>query len=483
MAISPPPPVSTSPIGRVVSDLRALRAVPVPYPPGRHDFSMARTLRFNRDPLPMLLEAYAEFGPVFTLKLLYMPVVFMIGPDANHFMTVSGAKSFRWRDGSLGDLIPLLGDGLLTIDGDYHRWSRQIMLPAFHRERIAAAAGTMLDEAETAIAGWRPGATLDLYTWTRALALRVAMRALLGLDPDRAQGDDLDAAHEFERALSYHGYDYVLQMLRGPGTPFAKLVDARRKLDRLIYTEIARRRALPADARGADVMSLLLDAHDEEGTGLDDHQMRDQVMTLLFAGHDTTTSTVTFLFHELAHAPHVLARLLEEQDRVLGGRRATAAELTTGLPELDMAVAETLRLYPAAWIGPRRAAETFELAGVQVPRGAHVNYSSWVSHRLPEVFPEPDAFIPERFAPEARAALPKGAYVPFGGGSRMCLGMRFGELEIKAIATTILQRFRLELVPGRTLVIRHAPTLSPKGGLPVVVRERGVPAPVAARAA
>ena len=141
------------------------------------------------------------------------------------------------------------------------------------------------------------------------------------------------------------------------------------------------------------------------------------------------------------------------------------------MPRLDMALDETLRMYPPAWIGPRRSIEPFELGGVSVPGGVFVNYCSWASHHLPEVFPEPSRFRPERFTPEAKAALPKGAYVPFGGGSRTCIGMRFGQLEVKAIAASILRRFRLELVdPALEPSIRQMPTLSPRGGLPVVVR-------------
>ena len=188
------------------------------------------------------------------------------------------------------------------------------------------------------------------------------------------------------------------------------------------------------------------------------------MMTLLFAGHDTATSTVTFLFYELARNPHEIAQLVEESG---------AEDLVSGLPRLDMAVDETLRMYPPAWIGPRRSIEPFELCGVHVPGGVFVNYCSWASHHLPDVFPEPSRFRPDRFEPEAKAALPKGAYVPFGGGSRTCIGMRFGQLEVKAIARSILRRFTLDL-EDRQLEpsIRQMPTLSPRGGLPVVVRAR-----------
>jgi cytochrome P450 len=144
-----------------------------------------------------------------------------------------------------------------------------------------------------------------------------------------------------------------------------------------------------------------------------------------------------------------------------------------------MTLDETLRLYPAAWVGPRKALETFEFAGHTVPAGSYVNYSSWASHRLPDVWPEPEAFVPERFAPEAKAKLPKGAYVPFGGGSRICIGMRFGQLEVKLVTTMLLQKLRADALPGRTMTVRQMPTLSPREPLEMIVRERGVPAGLA----
>jgi retinoid hydroxylase len=468
MAASLAPAPTTNPLRRIAFDInteRAARSSGIPFPPGPLNFSLIRTRRFGLDPLPILLDCYEKYGPVFSIRLLHSPVVFMLGPEANHFLTVSNASKFRWRDGSMGDLIPLLGDGLLTIDGPYHRQSRKVMLPSFHRERVAGTADTMEDEITHALESWRVGQTVDLYHWTRPLALRIAMRALLGFDPDR--GEQLHAADEFEEALAFWGRDYLLQVLRGPFSPFNHMQKHRKRLDALIYEEIGRRRA--SGERREDLMSVLLEATDDAGEPLSDREVRDHLITLLFAGHDTTTSTVTFLFYELLRAPRALARVTDELDRELGGAPPTAEQLVGGLPELEAVMDETLRLYPPAWVGPRRSVESFELAGVAVPAGALVNYCSWASHRLPDVFPEPDRFDPQRFTPERKAALPKGAYVPFGGGSRTCIGMRFGQLEIKTIAAMVLQRYRLELDPDYEMSIRMMPTLSPKKGLPLRV--------------
>jgi cytochrome P450 len=468
MAASLVPAPTTNPLRRIAFDIgteRAARSSGIPFPPGPMSFSLVRTRRFSQNPLPILLDCYERYGPVFSIRILHSPVVFMLGPEANHFLTVSNASKFRWRDGSMGDLIPLLGDGLLTIDGPYHRQSRKVMLPSFHRDRVAQSADTMVEEIGHALESWAPGTTVDLYHWTRALALRIAMRALLGFDPDR--GEDLHAADEFEEALAFWGRDYLLQTLRGPFSPFSHMQRHRKRLDALTYEEIGRWRV--SGERRDDLMSVLLEASDDAGEPLSDREVRDHLITLLFAGHDTTTSTVAFLFYELLRAPEALARVTEELERELAGRAPTAEQLVVGLPELEAVMDETLRMYPPAWVGPRRAVESFEFAGVAVPAGALVNYCSWASHRLEEVFPEPDRFDPGRFTPERKAALPKGAYVPFGGGSRTCIGMRFGQLEIKTITALVLQRFRLELSADYELSIRMMPTLSPKRGLPLRV--------------
>jgi cytochrome P450 len=470
--IEPPRQMSPNPLRRVAEDvgveLRVRRRGS--YPPGPLDFDFRRTLQMGRDPLPLLLGLYEQHGPIFSVRLLHHPVIFMLGPEANHFVTVSHPENFHWRESSFGDLIPLLGDGLLTIDGAYHDRAREIMMPAFHREQVSAAVEAMVAEAEPAIGRLRPGQVVDLYEWMRGLAMRIAMRALLGLDPDGG-GEGARAAEHFERALVFYGTDFHLRLLRGPGSPWSKMVRSRAVLDQIVYGEIGRRRAAPDESR-RDVLSLLLGVRDQAGEGFSDKEVRDQVMTLMFAGHDTSTSTLTFMMHELARHPDVVEKLVEEQDRVLGGRTPDVDTLEREMPYLEMVLDEVLRLYPPAWIGPRRAVRDFEWGGQRVARGSYVNYCSWASHRIPEVFPEPEAFIPERFTRERKAALPRGAYVPFGGGRRICIGKRFGQTEVKLVATMLLQRLRLGAMPGRTMTVRQMPTLSPRGGLKMRVLPR-----------
>jgi len=466
-----PPRMSGNPFKRVAADVASeWRTKGGAFPPGPRDFNPARTHQAAHDPLPLLLDAYERHGPIFSMRLLHIRSVFMLGPEANHFITVKAPQNFHWRESSFGDLIPLLGDGLLTIDDAYHDRARAIMLPAFHREQVAAAVESMTAETEAALAGLPVGEVIDVYDWMRNLAMWIAMRALLGLDPDEA-GKGAAAAEHFERALSYYGTDFAVRLLRGPGSPWRKMMTSKKVLDEIVFAEIAASRARPDDGR-RDILSLLVAARGEDGEGFSDREIRDQLMTLMFAGHDTTTSTVTFMLHELARHPDVLARLCAEQDEVLADAPPTPAQLEREMPYLEMVLDEVLRLYPPAWIGPRRAVREFEFGGYTVPRGAYVAYCSWASHRLPEVFPDPEAFVPERFTRERKAALPRGAYIPFGGGQRVCIGKRFGQTEVKLVATMALQRLRFDALPGRTMTVRQMPTLSPSGGLPMRVEPR-----------
>lgn len=438
------------------------------FPPGENGFSLRNTWRFRHDVLNLLLESYQRHGPIFGMRIVFGYNLVMIGPEANHFMLVSGRENFGWRHGRMGDLLTLVGDGLLTTDGDYHDASRAIMMPAFHRDRVVSAAEVMRDESAAACEALPVGQTSDVYAWARDLAMRIAMRALFGFDPDSGRAGEI--ADHFESGLSFHAREFPMQLLFGPGTPLAKLQRDRAALESLVGAEIARRRERGDD--GIDMLGSLIASTDADGRSLSDRQVLDHVLTLLFAGHDTTTSTVSFLIYELARSPEWADRLADELHDVCGPREPTAKELFERLPLLTRAVDETLRLYPPAWIGPRRSVRDFEFGGVTAPAGLPCFYSSWVSHRLPEVFEDPDRFDPDRFLPERRAAWPRGAYVPFGMGPRVCIGKRFGYTEVHAIAAALVRRFRFELPAGHELTIHQAPTLSPEGGLPIRLSPR-----------
>lgn len=466
-----PAPMEVRLFARIADDIRRERRVrrTAALPPGSTAFSWNHTRRIIADPLTLLLEHERRYGPVFTIRLLHEPIVWAIGAEVNHQILVSDFDAFQWREGRFADLWPLLGDGLLNSDGTYHRDFRMLMLPAFHREYVERVAGTMIEEAVAAVERLEDGRVIELYHWIRELALRIALRGLLGLDATGGREQQMAAA--FESSLAIHGEPILLQLLPTPGGPLRRAIAARKTLDGLVRAEIEERRRSGDPGRG--VLGLLLAATDDAGAPLPTGVVRDQAVTLLFAGHDTTTTTFTFLVHELGRNPAVRGVVEQELDQAVGKGVPTPAQLDgRALPALERALKETLRCYPAAWVGPRRTTREVTLGGKPVPAEIGVQYSSWATHHLPELYPDPFRFDPDRFLPEREAALPRGAYIPFGGGSRMCLGKRFGEYELRALAGVLFTRVQFDPCSSASPRVVTTPTLGPKGGLRFVVRAR-----------
>lgn len=448
-------------------------------PPGPGKFpylQIGPALKALENPLGTFLGFYHEYGPAYTLRFLGTEIVMLVGHEANQHILVDNAKNFSWGEGWLGELTPFIGPGILTTDGEIHDRARRLLLPIFRPDRIAAYAERMVARATAAAETLTPDRPFDMQAWTRGVALQVASDILFGMKTDDRLARRF--AHEFDRGLAYFGYPIQLQVLRGPGTPWNRMMSARRRLDRMLYAEIRRRRREGHD--GENILDLLIRA-DEAGDRFTDDEIRHQVTTLLFAGHDTTTATVAWMTMLLGQHMGPRDCLQAELDARLGDRPAEAGDLIGGLPYLDQVLAETLRMFPAAWVGPRKAIEDFEIYGHRIPGGTHVAYSSWLTQRLPQYFPDPDMFDPERFADNKVKALPPGAYVPFGRGQRLCIGMRFGELEAKALMATMMQRFRLELIPGQDFRAHTVPTISPRHGVMVIPRTRARAAAVARR--
>lgn len=472
VSAAPPAPVDRSVRAQVQRDLgqeRAARRRAV-LPPGSHAPSARNTWLTFSDPLRLLLDHHRRLGPVFTIRHAHQAVVWAVSPQATHQILVGEADAFSWREGRFGDLWHLLGDSFFAIDGAYHHQTRRVLLPAFHADAVEGVADRMVHEAVLAADTLPRSGRVDINHWVRDLAMRIALRVLAGFDGSDAEAHRFAAA--FERALSFHGHPLPAQMLRGPGTPFADMQRSRRALDEMLDAQIARRRA--ADRPASGVLGMLLAATDGEGRPLPDRLVRDHLMSLLFAGHDTTTATFTFLAYELGRNAQARDALLDELDTVLGDADPTPDQLDgKALPVLERTLNETLRRYPAAWVGPRRTVRDVELDGVPVPAGVGVHYCSWATHHLDELYPEPLAFRPDRFLPGGEVdRLPKGAYVPFGGGSRMCLGKRFAQYELRTIAAVVLRRVLLDSDPADPLRMSFTPTLGPRDGLRFLVRAR-----------
>jgi cytochrome P450 len=371
--------------------------------------------------------------------------------------------------------VPLLGHGLVTSDGEFWRRQRRIAQPAFHRARIAAFSETMRRVAEALAASWAAAArgdgVVDVAGDLIDATLRIVCETLLGGDPP-------EEIQVVKQAFPVASHEIVSRMNSPVPAPLwiptpanRRFLRARRALDDVVYKIIARRRAAGA---GEGLLGMLLSARDEEtGAGMSDEQLRDEVLTMLLAGHETTATALTFTFHLLGAHPEAAGRLREEAAGVLGAGESPSLEQLERLPYARMVIEEAMRLYPPIWVLSRSVAEDDEIGGFRIERGGMMMVSPWVTHRLPDLWEEPARFLPERFAPERVAAMPRFAYFPFLGGPRQCIGNHFALMEAQILLATLARRLRVSpLQDGLApLALDPSLTLRPKGGLRMRVAE------------
>jgi cytochrome P450 len=421
----------------------------------------------RRDQLGFLRSCARDFGDVVELWYGPRPVILVSHPRDVEEVLVTQHRVFgKGRFYAL--LQPLLGHGLLTSEGSFWLRQRRLAQPAFHRERVAAYADLMVAYAEEAVAAWPDGAVIEVQAEMARLTLRVVCRALFDADvvgEAAAVGAALPIALR-ELDAQIHGPEFLLPPW--VWTPSRlRLRGAVRHLDRVVYRLIAQRRRSDED-RG-DLLSALLAVRDEDGTGMTDRQLRDETITVMLAGHETTALALAWALHLLADHPAAEAQLRDEVTAVLGDRPATAADLPR-LRYADAVVAEAMRLYPPIPLIGRQATEPCTVAGYRLPAGANVAVSPWVVHRDGRFFPEPDAFKPERWLDGLAEWLPRFAYFPFAGGPRVCIGQGFARLEAVLLLATIARRCALASTEDRPVVPEPALTLRLRDGLRMTVR-------------
>ncbi|MEO8257965.1 MAG: cytochrome P450 [Acidobacteriota bacterium] len=394
---------------------------------------------------------------------------FFLVSDPRHIRDVLVTHPRRFIKGrGLDRAKRLLGNGLLTSEGATHLRQRRLIQPAFHRDRIASYAPVMTEYADRVSRSWTDGADLDVA--------QDMMRLTLGIVGQTLFGTDVEAhAPEVGAAMSAVMESFWTLML-----PFAHVIErlplpklrrtrvARAELDAIIYRMIAERRRSPGD-RG-DLLSMLLEAQDEDsadrahGGGMTDQQVRDEAMTIFLAGHETTANALTWTWYLLSQSPDVEARLHEEVDRVLGGRPPTVADIAS-LPLVERILTESMRLYPPAWIVGRRTIEPYTIDGYVIPLRSLVVFSPYIVQRDARHFADPDRFLPDRWTPELKAALPPATYLPFGGGPRRCAGESFAWMELMLVLSSLAQRWRFRLVAGHPVVPQASITLRTKYGM------------------
>lgn len=424
-------------------------------------------LALRNDPLGYMERIAARYGDLAHLRVGPYKVVFVNHPDLVHEVLVAKDASFI-KGRALDQTRDVFGKGLLTSEGEFHKRQRRLIQPAFHRRRIEGYADAMATDAAAAAARWRDGETVDVSREMTRLTLRIVARTLFSVDVEeesaREVGRALDALVDAFSVVAVLGS--VIRKLPLPSVRRAN--KARETLDALIYRMIAERRRTGG---GEDLLSLLLAARDEDGSAMDDRQVRDEAMTLFLAGHETTANALAWSWYLLAGHPEAEARFHAEVDSVLGDRLPGAADLPS-LPVTRQVFAEAMRLYPPAWAVSRRAIEPVTIGGYPVPAGSGVLASQWTLHRDPRFFPDPLAFRPERWTEELEAGLPKLAYFPFGGGPRICIGMGFAWMEGILLLATLGRRWRMRLVSGQRVEPHPRITLRPKNGVLVTLERR-----------
>lgn len=436
--------------------------MPVPVAPGR--------LPLLGHTLPMLSRRWRftaslrDHGDIVRVDLGTMRTYFVTNPQLVHELLITKGQSFR--KGALFDKFrPFFGNGLATSNGSFHRRQRRMVQPAFHRDRIARYTETMARAAADLTATWHPGQVRAVEEDTQALAVTIVGEALFSTEMGKR------AIEEVRRSI-FLVLKYGMVRALSPSFVEKLPLPGNREFDEAI----ARMRAIVLDVvRGwrddstdhGDLLSMLLLAQDDSGTGMSDQQVHDEVMTLLVGGIETTALALAWTFHELARHPEVEARVHAELDEVLGGR-TPAFDDVGKLVYLNQVVSEVLRMYPV-WFLMRRALAPVELGGTTLPEGAEVIFSPHALHHDPASFDRPHRFDPGRWTPERAAAIPKGAFVPFGAGTRQCVGNLFARTEILVAVATVAARWRLVPVPGRPVRVKFTSAAYPHGLLMTAV--------------
>ncbi len=445
------------------------------YPPGpKKKFFGGYIFAFRRDPLEFLARVARDYGDSTSFHVGPHRFYFFNHPDLIRDVLVTQHDKFH-KGRALKRSKRLLGEGLLTSEGEHYRRQRRLAQPAFHRARIEAYGSVMVDCAQRATARWHDGQTLDISNEMTRLTLAIVGKTLFDADVEADAREVGEALTEVMDMFGYLMLPYAELLEKLPLPAHKRFQKARARLDAIIYRLINERRASGVD-RG-DLLSMLLLAEDTEGdgAGMSNEQVRDEAMTLFLAGHETTANLLTWTWYLLAQHPEVEARLHAELDAVLEDGRAPATQDLPRLVYTEMVVSESMRLCPPAWAVGRLAIKECEIGGYHIPQGALVLVSQYVMHRDARFFPDPEAFDPERWTPATKETRPPFAYFPFGGGPRRCIGESFAWMEATLLVASIARHWRMRLVPGQQVEMLPRITLRPgKGGVRMTLQQRKV---------
>lgn len=425
---------------------------------------------FGRDMLGFFTDCARQYGDVVALRLARFPACLLNHPKYFEYVLITHHRnfikhSFFWRH-----VTTLFGESLLTSEGDSWLRRRRLAAPAFHHERIANYATVMVDYTERMLERWREGELRDIHQEMMHLTMQIVTKTLFDIEITGEATDEVGGAFDMATAEIAVRFRRPLKIPESIPLPSnLRYRRAVRRLNQLVYGIIKERRSHQGD-RG-DLLSMLMAARDEDGSAMSDQQLRDEVITLFLAGHETTALVLSWTWYLLSQHPDKEAKLHAELDSVLGGRRPSVEDLSQ-LTYTGMIVHESMRLYPPAYAFGREAVADCEIGGYAISRGTTLFLSPWVTHRDARYFEQPEEFEPERWENNLMKRLPKFAYFPFGGGPRVCIGNSFALMEATLLLAVIARKFTLRLAPHQAVVPVPSITLRPLSGIGMVVSAR-----------
>jgi cytochrome P450 len=443
----------------------------VDYPKGpKALLPWSHILDLRNDPIGFVERAYASHPDIAYFRMAGLDVYLLTHPDYIRDVLVTQQEKFHKGSG-FERVKRLLGEGLLTSEDEFHMRQRRLVQPAFHRQRIASYGSIMAQSARKIGESWTDGETRDMTKEMAKLTLTVVSQSLFGANVDHEAEEIGEALNEIIDQFNLVLVPMGEFLDRFRFVKNGKMKRSRERLDTTVYRMIRERRAANED-RG-DVLSMLLMAQDAEGdgTGMTDEQVRDEVMTMFLAGHETITDSMSFTWYLLSQHPEVVQKLQQELKTVLNGRTPSFEDLPK-LEYTNKVFSESMRLYPPGWIMGREVMADYQAGDYLIKKGSLILVSQWLMHRSPLYFKDPLQFNPDRWTPAMKEALSKFVYFPFGAGQRMCIGESFAWMEGAMILATLAQDWEMALAPGHKVEPEPLITLRPKNGTRMVLKKR-----------
>lgn len=438
-----------------------------PQIPGPKGLSLFKALlEFARTPLEFCLKYAEEYGDIVALNFGSTQTYLFNHPDLIDEV-LSKQNQNCIKDYSYRALQYVLGNGLLLSYGDPWKSHRRLMQSAFNRDRFTTYAEKVVADTDLMLEKWRSPQLRDIHQEMSLLTIKIIMQAMFGIDANKTAKDIAEALNTIMLQYYHQAETFYLLPSWLPTSSNLQANRAKQKLDEIVSDIVEQRRQLPE----ADLLSVMLQARDENGQQLSTKELQDEVMTLLIAGHDTTANALTWTFTLLAQNPEVEAKLSAEIESVLKNRLPTIDDISQ-LPYTDMVLKESLRLYPPAWILGRELIRDCNIGGYDFSRGTVIYFSQWAVHRSAKFYDHPEQFNPERWSNNLEQRLPRCAYFPFGAGARICIGKAFSMMEATLILAMIMQKFRLTLVSEHPIELLPSFTLRPKQGLKMAIATR-----------